>query len=220
MRKLIDRYGVILILLLSCFYSCTDTAIQEIRSKNLSESISSGNQGMSLLSNTCTVNGETQVFPNQTCTYTYSDTYQPLESITWSVNSGAITLVSGQGTSTVVFSFGSNFSGGSIRAQGVSAGLACDEDLSISALPTLTISLTSIDEHPGHIYPALYTYTATNISGFSYSWYVNGALQSTSSTNVFSTRIPCGVQKTVEVRLTNACGTVTSNSISETGMCY
>ena len=66
----------------------------------------------------CGTSGPLCAFPNQTLTYTYS-TPDINPSITWTVNSGSISIISGQGTNTVTFVTGSNFNGGQISVEGV-----------------------------------------------------------------------------------------------------
>ena len=56
--------------------------------------------------------------PNQTLSYTYF-TPDINPNITWTVNSGNISIISGQGTNTATFATGSNFNGAQISVQGV-----------------------------------------------------------------------------------------------------
>ncbi|MBX2827446.1 MAG: hypothetical protein KTR22_04755 [Flavobacteriaceae bacterium] len=66
----------------------------------------------------CGVLGPVCGSPNQTLSYFYmSPATNP--TITWTVDSGAMTLISGQGTSNATFSLGSSFSGGQITVTGV-----------------------------------------------------------------------------------------------------
>lgn len=60
----------------------------------------------------CGVTGPNCAFPNQTLTYVYAGS----NNVTWTVNSGSISIANGQGTNTVSLSFGSDFSGGVVTA--------------------------------------------------------------------------------------------------------
>jgi len=65
----------------------------------------------------CEIDGPTTGCPNQYVTYTYSTTLT-MQSITWSVVNGNMTLYSGQGTNTATFLLASNFTGGWVQAYG------------------------------------------------------------------------------------------------------
>ena len=222
MRKLKNALIITCVIVLQGFYSCTDSTLHDLESKKAADLKTSGkNSGASLLSNECEILGPTSAVPSSACSYTYTDTYAPIQYVTWSVTAGNISVSSGQGTATAVFSFASNFAGGTIKASGMAGGLVCEEELVIAPF-NLSIAITSITPHPGHIYPSLYEYTATYVAGATYYWYVDGNLQGTSNTNVFTTRIPCGITKTVycTISTSTVCGSATSNSISEEGECY
>lgn len=60
----------------------------------------------------CGVTGPNCASPNQTLTYTYAGS----TNITWTVDSGSISISNGQGTNTVSLSFGSDFTGGYVTA--------------------------------------------------------------------------------------------------------
>jgi hypothetical protein len=209
--------------ILISIYSCSDTNMQDIESSNRAKKLP---QSETLLEPfTCNVDGEALVFKGQTCSYTYTSNL-PLQSITWSVVSGNITLISGQNSSTAVFQFASNFTGGQIKARGVESGQGdiCERTETIGVLPDLTIELTSVTQNPGGPevpHPSTYTYTATTLpAGYTYNWYVFGQLSPVSTTNVFSTRIPCGVEEPVYCTVQNSCSPVqTSNTIAEIGEC-
>jgi hypothetical protein len=66
----------------------------------------------------CGTSGPLCAFQNQTLSYTYF-TPDINPSITWTVNSGNISIISGQGTNTVTLATGSNFNGGQISVEGV-----------------------------------------------------------------------------------------------------
>ena len=67
--------------------------------------------------NDCGTFGPLCAYPNQTLIYTY---YTPdlNPNITWTVNSGHMTIVSGQGSNTITLITGSNFNGGQLTVEG------------------------------------------------------------------------------------------------------
>ncbi len=67
--------------------------------------------------NDCGTFGPLCTLPNQTLSYTYF-TPDNNPNITWTVNSGSMSIISGQGTNTVTLVTGSNFSGGQISVTG------------------------------------------------------------------------------------------------------
>ncbi len=178
-----------------------------------------GLRGVESALTVCDIDGPVAVCPDQLANYTYStDISDP--TITWIVTSGAITLA-GQGDNTATFSFGGSFAGGSIQAVGEGQDV-CSDTLYISAIseprpptPTITARLVS---GPGE--PTDYSFTATEIPGATYNWYVNGVLQQSGPSKTFDWYFQCKVSKTVKCVISNACYTSGfSNAITRTGGC-
>ena len=65
----------------------------------------------------CGVTGLNCASPNQTLTYTYANSSINTNA-TWTIDSGSISISSGQGTNTVNLIFGSNFTGGYVTVSG------------------------------------------------------------------------------------------------------
>ncbi len=148
MRK-IGKFALIIISLI-VFSSCsTDEIEPDIQ---LIESIESFAK-----STDCDIEGSSIVSPGSTVTYTYTSNLSP-NTITWSILSGNISIISGQGTNTVTLSFASNFNGGSILADGINGVIHCSESFSISACTPPTY--VEIDQISGACMGDVFTFTA------------------------------------------------------------
>jgi hypothetical protein len=113
---------IILTLILSFNFSCDSDNQEFIEETNSIDNLlkvdeeNSGNSSRKALS-FCKIDGPTSACSGQTVTYTYS-TDLTISNIVWSVTSGNLTLISGQGTNTAIFQIGSPFSGGWVQAYG------------------------------------------------------------------------------------------------------
>lgn len=139
-------------------------------------------------------------------------------SATWTITSGPATITSGQGTNSVQV----QGSGTGIVHIVATAGNYTDEiDFNISNTAPSTPTLTAVKTSgPGE--PTSYHFTATAISGATYTWYVSGMAtnpQQSGTSNEFDWYFPCRVTKSVYCIVNTACGSATSNSVSETGEC-
>lgn len=143
--------------ILFAFLSSCDSDTSELENMEAREVFTIGEtknadsqKGIVILPLDCGVTGPICAYPNQTLTYTYSSPdINP--AITWTVDSGSITIVSGQGTNTVTFNFGSDFSGGTITVVGVGP-LNCTVTINILScgIPPVdctTYSLGILDEY-------------------------------------------------------------------------
>lgn len=195
-------------------YSCDEEFALPTRSKSQNVIVSGGSVD-NTLTTTCNVVGCNQVPINCETSYTYtSDLASP--SVSWNVVSGDISLVSGQGTTTAVFHFGSGFSGGSIQATG-EAGEVCSETIAISSVQPPSIAAVKVS---GVGEPTDYRFTANVVGGATYNWYVDGVLQASGSGNTFDWYFPCNVSRTVKCTIAICgCATGFSNSITKTGGC-
>ncbi|MFA0964101.1 hypothetical protein AB9P05_19995 [Roseivirga sp. BDSF3-8] len=116
----------------------------------------------------CNISGSSPVAPGATKSYTY-DSNINLNDVTWSIQSGDISIVSGQGTSNVTLSFGPYFNGGSIRAIGSdNQGTVCSEIYNISPIQVCSIQGSS-SVYPGT--SGTYTYS-TNVTSDLRYWSV------------------------------------------------
>lgn len=112
---------------LCCFTSCdSETSVSQLESQTTKskvnqvyftgkvnvESSRSNSPKVSTRMSGCGVTGPECASSNQILTYTYSGA----NNVRWTVNSGSISINSGQGTNTVSLSFGSNFTGGTVTA--------------------------------------------------------------------------------------------------------
>lgn len=97
-------------------------------------------EGRALLTN-CNIPGNSCGSPGGTTTLTYSSDFSPND-INWSIQSGNISILNGQGTNTVTLQLGSNFNGGSVYAIGSgNGGIVCSDSYSIPKCPTCNLSL-------------------------------------------------------------------------------
>ncbi|MEH6765753.1 MAG: hypothetical protein V7655_14710 [Aequorivita antarctica] len=79
----------------------------------------------------CCVNGSDVASPGETLTFEYnSNLADPV--FNWVVNSGAITIISGQNTSTVNVLFGSDFTTGEIACHSIGMDIRCGADFTIN----------------------------------------------------------------------------------------
>ncbi|MBP6126961.1 hypothetical protein [Flavobacterium sp.] len=80
----------------------------------------------------CDVDGRILVVPNNSYSYSYkgiANGNRTIENIIWSVESGSITIVSGQCTPNAIFKFGADFVNGKIQAQGKVGGCCVCVDI-------------------------------------------------------------------------------------------
>jgi len=121
----------------------------------------------------CDINGLKVVSPSSTAVYTYTSNFTP-NTVTWSVISGSITIISGQGTNTITLSFGSNFNGGTISAYGV-GGVTCSKNYIIKkCTPPNEVEIIQdqdIGECPGDIFEFTADPNGSTDNG-SYTWTV------------------------------------------------
>jgi len=79
----------------------------------------------------CCINGSDVASPGETLTFEYnSNVADPV--FNWVVNSGAITIVSGQNTSAVTVLIGSDFTTGEIQCDAMGMDLRCGADFTIN----------------------------------------------------------------------------------------
>ncbi len=78
----------------------------------------------------CDITGNTTVCPGSKGIYNYSANFN-VNHVNWTVVSGNMSILGGQGTNGIGVSFGSNFTGGSLRAFGTGSE-TCSETIYIS----------------------------------------------------------------------------------------
>lgn len=84
---------------------------------------------------TCDISGNSCGNPGSTSVLTYTSDFTPND-VNWSIQSGNISIINGQGTSMVTVQFGSNFNGGSVYAVGSgNGGIICSDSYPISKCP-------------------------------------------------------------------------------------
>ena len=158
----------------------------------------------------CGTSGPLCAFPNQTITYTYF-TPDLNPNITWTVNSGDISIVSGQGTNTITLLTGNNFNGGQVSVVGVGPiGCTSTRNILLCGGPNpndCNYFLAILDEYiDGTQSGANYVYLLANgnfPSGTTYSWEIrrqNGTIQFYSP----STSNPRLVSASINNRITQA----------------
>jgi len=134
------------------FHSCTDDVTTTSYEKTFDENSLQENQelievetitkGASTAKTTCDILGVSTAQPGNQYTFTYTSNIAS-PTITWSIVSGAITLISTSGNSAT-FQFSSGFSGGAIEADGDNGTFHCNEIKNIlSTAPTVTCPTTS-----------------------------------------------------------------------------
>ncbi|UII25405.1 hypothetical protein LVD15_19155 [Fulvivirga maritima] len=124
-----------------------------------------------ILSTTCDIIGNSKACPSTTNYYNYEGSSSS-STVTWSVTSGDISIISGQGTTHAQFSFGSNFESGIISAYGegqetcsVSKTILKEEDGTFNDACNITQSI----EYKPHG-PNRHTFSVPCHTGVSYSW--------------------------------------------------
>ncbi len=159
---------LVLIISLVIFSSCsTDEIVPDTQSIE-SETLVTKNP------TTCKIKGSSTAYAGCTTTYTATNNFSA-GSITWSVLSGNISIVSGQGTNSVQLNFASNFSGGEIRWSGVNGpdNCATTKVISSATAPNDIVFDQISGECPGDIFEinadpngstnnGTYTWSATN----------------------------------------------------------
>ncbi|GAA5041170.1 hypothetical protein GCM10011506_42570 [Marivirga lumbricoides] len=122
----------------------------------------------------CGVTGPDCASSGQTLTYTYSTTTSN-PNITWTVNSGSISIVSGQNSNTVSLRFGRGFTGGTVTVLGAGApncSVTFDILKCATPVPTCGISINGIFEVNALGDDEVAFYATTTISS---GWSVTGS---------------------------------------------
>ncbi|MGB3180983.1 MAG: hypothetical protein WBB45_06315 [Cyclobacteriaceae bacterium] len=169
----------------------------------------------------CTISGPSSVDPSTSQSYTYNPDFTPND-VNWSVQSGDISIASGQGTSNVTLSFGSSFNGGSIYAIGSgNGGVVCSDTYSISKNTSCTpptsigvLSLTSgFCKGDDITLLAVLNPFSTPTSG-SYNWIIDSRISIISSQGTKSLTItaPPAGSYSISVYHTNDCENATVSS--------
>lgn len=111
--------------LLAISIACTTTEVDDIE-------VISQESKIQAVQTLCDINGDSCAYPYSSETYTYTSSFTPND-VHWTIQSGNMSVASGQGTSNVTLSFNSNFNGGTLYALGSgSGGIVCSETYSIS----------------------------------------------------------------------------------------
>lgn len=165
----------------------------------------------------CDINGNSCGSPNGTLTLTYSSDFNPND-VNWSIQSGNISIISGQGTSTVTLRFGSSFNGGSVLAIGSgNGGIICSDSYSLTkciidppqCTPPTFIRITqspTIGACPGEIF----TFTAdpngsTDNGSYQWSSFQGSTIVSGQGTSTVRIQSPSSGGFSVSVNHVNAC---------------
>ena len=113
---------------------------------------------------TCDILGTTTPQAGNQYSFTYSSNISN-PTVTWTVESGAITLISSSGNSAT-FQFASNFNGGSIKAYGTNGSLECSDIQSFKRVPSISCpgqSCLGISHVEGCIDFLAYLHCANNV---------------------------------------------------------
>lgn len=119
---------------------------------------------------TCDITGTSTPQAGNQYTYTYT-TNMSSPTVTWTVLSGAITLVSTSGNSAT-FQFGSGFSSGSIKAHGTNGTVECSDTISFRQ-PTISCpqqSCLGISHVEGCIDFLAYLHCANDVSSVDWEY--------------------------------------------------
>ncbi|MGB3180981.1 MAG: hypothetical protein WBB45_06305 [Cyclobacteriaceae bacterium] len=158
----------------------------------------------------CDISGASTVSPNSKEFYTYNYDF-PSTDINWSVQSGDITILGGQYSSTVYVEFGYGFTGGTLNAYGSNDNdINCSENFTISKSSVCTPPTNvSIHQTSGQCVGGSFTFTAYSsgsINSGSYSWSVSHGATITSGqgTQTITVAAPSG-GFSISVNHTNDC---------------
>jgi len=145
------------------------------------------------LSTTCDILGNFSPTPGSVVTYTYSSNIAP-NVVNWSIQSGNMTIISGQGTRTVTVRLSSNFTIGRIFADGFGGGnISCAKSKVIIA-PCVPPTFVSIRQETAACHGQIVAFNAFfdgNTSG-TYQWAtpVGGSIVSGQGTSRIRVLVP------------------------------
>lgn len=199
---------LIVFMALLAFASCSKEAIETDIQQAESQITKGKNNPLTARTN-CDILGSSQITPGSTVTYTYSSNFTPND-VNWSVQSGSITIVSGQGTNTVTLSFGSNFTTGSIFAIGSgNGGIVCSDSMTITAgcTPPTEIEIVQVSGAcPGQTF-TFRADTNGSTTGGSYQWTVfqGASITSGQGTRTITVASPPSGGFSIRVVHTNSC---------------
>ena len=170
---------------------------------------------------TCNIVGNTSAVAGTTVTYTYTSNFTP-NNVTWTITSGGISILSGQGTTTVTVRFSSNFSGGVINALGSGANnISCSENLTISCNGTAptNVEFDQISgECPGDIFKIKADPNGSTNNG-TYTWtaFQGASIVSGQGTNTIRIQSPSSGGFLYRVTFTDDCTntSVTTSNLAE-----
>ena len=169
------------LVLIPFLFACTEEEINLEQNNNLQVEELAGTKGDIAFRTTCDITGTFCGTPGGTSQLSYTANFLPSD-ITWSIQRGNISIIGGQGTSTVTLQFASNFTGGSVTALGTgSGGIVCSDVQSITVCdpPCTPPTSMDIDQINGACEGDIFTFTADpngSTDSGSYSWSVgNGA---------------------------------------------
>ena len=105
--------------------SCNDDEMPERKMATYDEDFFANYTGTG-----CGIAGPLEAAPGETLSYEYKSNIKNPE-VTWFIDAGSITIVSGQNSSKATFKFGDDFSTGAIRCLG-EGDRSCSEGISIT----------------------------------------------------------------------------------------
>lgn len=220
MKKSIKK-PLLIILVLGVIFSCSNDELMTKESTIKEESVITGNTNKSassksansaLVPTICDVLGDEIVSPGSTLVYNYTASFSPITNVQWSASTG-ISIISGQGTSTVTLQFGVGFSGGTISAIGTgNNNNGCnviDQQIYACAAPTGIdiIQKENYGECPGDNFIFNSNLLGGNTTGGTYKWQVyNGAsIVGSSTSSSVKVLSPSSGSYLVKVTFTSDC---------------
>jgi len=191
-------------------FSCSEEELQlEEKTLNIEERIPS--EKNETLRTTCTINGLNCGRPNSTITLTYNSDFNP-NNVNWSILSGSISIIGGQGTNTVTLRLGSNFNGGSVYAIGSgNGGIVCSDSYNIVRCPQCTPPTSvMIRQVSGACQGDIFKFTAdpngsTDSGSYQWSAFQGATIISGQGTATVRIQSPSSGGFSVSVNHTNSC---------------
>ena len=201
------------IVLIPFIFACSEEDIQ-IDESNLSVEEQTSSKGVKILQRIgCDITGRLCGSPGGTTTLTYvPEEFEP-DNITWSIQSGNVSIISGQGTNTVTLRFASNYTGGTVAAIGTAPGAnICGESrpLTVCTPPCQAPTSMDIDQLQGGCANEVFWFRADRNGGSdsgSYTWSVGqgATILSGQGTQIVRVRAPSVVGFSISVNHVNIC---------------
>lgn len=188
--------------------SCGDEPVNTTLRNDSATALRAKAGDVALLATTCDITGNASVCLQATASYTYTANF-PFTTVTWSVQSGNIAIVGGQGTATLTVSFPASFSGGTLLASASDGGDIVCSDTQAITLPASTESIT-VRQTAGRCMGDIFTFTASPSGSYTWTASDGAYILNGQGSSTIQVESPLNSGFQVFASRTNACGTTST----------